>query len=133
MFFTQDSTRTEDKNRRFILSYRLSDDMITIYEPQVRNSGIIGGKFLERTRVARPGCPPEQPQFYGPQDFYIGAVIDVFSHRFKITSADEFVLKYMEAHSHQFPGKCIVEKQIFICLFKAKNKVKSFSFSNEPN
>lgn len=102
-----DSTRTEDKNRRFIISYRLSDDMITIYEPQVRNSGTIGGKFLERTRVAKPGGSPEQPQFYGPQDFYIGAVVEVFSHRFIIKNADEFVLKYMEEHSHQFPASTI--------------------------
>lgn len=100
----QDSTKPEDRGRRFIISYRLSDDMVTIYEPPVRNSGIIGGKFLERTRVAKPGSCPEQPGFYGPNDFYIGAVIEVFKHRFVITDADQFVLTYMEAHSEQFPG-----------------------------
>ena len=41
--------------------------MIVIYEPPVRNSGIIGGKFLERTRVAKPSSSPENPIFYGPQ------------------------------------------------------------------
>ncbi len=41
--------------------------MITIYEPPVRNSGIIGGKFLERTRVAKPCSAPTAPSFYGPQ------------------------------------------------------------------
>ncbi|WAR18089.1 EFHC1-like protein [Mya arenaria] len=90
---TMDSVRPEDKGRRFILSYRLADDMMTIYEPPVRNSGIIGGKFLERTRVAKPNCPPDQPMFYGPQDFYIGAVIEVFRHRFVITNADEYSLQ----------------------------------------
>ena len=79
--------------------------MVTIYEPPVRNSGIIGGKFLERTRVAKPASAPEKPTYYGPADFYIGAVIEVFSHRFVITNADEFVLKYMEANSSQFPGE----------------------------
>jgi len=100
----QDSVRPEDKGRRFIISYRLADDMMTVYEPPVRNSGIIGGKFLERTRVAKSNCPPDQPVFYGPQDFYIGAVIEVFRHRFIITNADEYVLKFMEEHSGQFPG-----------------------------
>ena len=100
----QDSGRPEDKNRRFIIFYRLSDDMMVIYEPPVRNSGIIGGKFLERTRVCKPGITPEQPQYYGPQDFYIGSVIEVFKHRFVITDADEYVLKYMKEHSNQFPG-----------------------------
>lgn len=78
--------------------------MMTIYEPPVRNSGIIGGKFLERTRVAKPSSAPDQPTFYGPQDFYIGAVVDIFKHRFVIISADEYVLKYMEEHKSQFPG-----------------------------
>lgn len=106
----QDSPKPEDKNRRFIVSYRLADDMITIYEPPVRNSGIIGGKFLERTRVAKPDSTMDCPQYYGPQDFYIGAVVEVFKHRFVITGADQFVLKYMEEHSNQFPGIYIVSE-----------------------
>lgn len=97
--------RPEDSGRRFIISYRLADDMLTIYEPPVRNSGIIGGKFLERTRVAKPGSPPDGPEYYGPQDFYIGAVIEIFNHRFVITNADSFVLSYMEEHANQFPRK----------------------------
>lgn len=101
---TMDSIKPEDRGRRFIISYRLSDDMITIHEPPVRNSGIIGGKFLERTRVAKPVCTPDQPQFYGPQDFSIGAVVEVFKHRFIITGADRYVLSYMEEHSNQFPA-----------------------------
>ncbi|XP_052763597.1 EF-hand domain-containing protein 1-like [Mya arenaria] len=108
---TMDSVRPEDKGRRFILSYRLADDMMTIYEPPVRNSGIIGGKFLERTRVAKPNCPPDQPMFYGPQDFYIGAVIEVFRHRFVITNADEYVLKFMEDNKDQFPSSTIQSLQ----------------------
>ena len=59
--------RPEDKGRRFIISYRLADDMIKIFEPPVRNSGIISGTFLERTRVTMPGSTPENPKFYGPQ------------------------------------------------------------------
>ncbi|KAJ8322048.1 hypothetical protein KUTeg_000519 [Tegillarca granosa] len=103
----KDSVRPEDNGRRFIISYRLADDMMMIYEPPVRNSGIIGGKFLERTRVAKPNCPPDQPLFYGPQDFYIGAVIEVFRHRFVITNADAYVLNYMEEHRDQFPDNTI--------------------------
>ncbi|KAL8623691.1 hypothetical protein ACOMHN_004756 [Nucella lapillus] len=102
-----DSLRPEDSGRRFIISYRLADDMLTIYEPQVRNSGIIGGKFLERTRVAKPGSAPDAPEYYGPQDFFIGAVIEIFNHRFVITGADAFVLSYMEEHSSQFPAQTI--------------------------
>ena len=90
--------------------------MITIHEPPVRNSGIIGGKFLERTRVAKPTSTPEKPEFYGPADFYIGAVIEVFRHRFKITNADEFVLKFMEANMGMFPGGSEDQVKEPLCL-----------------
>ena len=104
LFVWQDTQHAEDSDRRFIISYRLADDMLTIYEPRVRNSGVIGGKFLERTRVTKPNRSPDAPEYYGPQDFYIGAVIEIFNHRFVITGADAFVLSYMEEHANQFPG-----------------------------
>ena len=31
-----ESKHKEDKDRRFVISYRLSDDMMTIYEPPQR-------------------------------------------------------------------------------------------------
>lgn len=101
------SCRAEDRDRRFIMSYRLSDDMITIFEPQQRNSGIIGGKFLERTRIAKPDSDPENPIYYGIGDFAIGATITVLKHRFEITNADEFVLKYLEHYAGRFPAETI--------------------------
>jgi hypothetical protein len=48
------------------------------------------------------GSSPEYPQFYGPSDFYIGAIIEVFRQRFVIRSADLYVLKYAEEHPEQF-------------------------------
>lgn len=66
----------EDTNRRFILSYFLSDDTIGIYEPPVRNSGIQGGKYLKRTKVTKPGSTPENPIYYEPSDFTIGSTIE---------------------------------------------------------
>jgi len=101
------SCRTEDRDRRFILSYRLSDDMITIFEPQQRNSGIIGGKFLERTRIAKPESDPQSPDYYGIGDFAIGATIIVLKHRFQITNADEYVLKYLENNADKYPAETI--------------------------
>jgi len=101
------SAREEDRERRFILSYRLSDDMITIFEPQQRNSGIIGGKFLERTRIAKPDCDPQNPIYYGIGDFAIGATIVVLKHRFEIINADEYVLKYLESNPNKYPKETI--------------------------
>ena len=49
-----DTERPIEVDRRFTISYFLSDDTILVFEPPQRNSGIIGGKFLERGRVKRP-------------------------------------------------------------------------------
>jgi hypothetical protein len=40
-----------DLARRFVLSYFMMDDSVQIFEQPVRNSGIAGGKFLERQKV----------------------------------------------------------------------------------
>ena len=45
--------------------------------------------------------------FYRPQDFAIGATVEVFKHKFIITDADEYVLKYMEARASEFPVETI--------------------------
>ena len=98
-----ETVRPEDKFRKFIMSYRLADDMITIYEKAQRNSGIAGGKFLSRNRVTKPGSTVDSPQFYTPADFSIGAVIEIFKHRFTIIDADEYVLKYLQSSPGEFP------------------------------
>ena len=50
-FVAQMETNYEvDASRRFIISYYLSDDTVAVFEPPVRNSGVIGGKFLERAQ-----------------------------------------------------------------------------------
>ncbi|XP_028996745.1 EF-hand domain-containing protein 1 isoform X2 [Betta splendens] len=102
-----DSPNPEDEGRRFILSYFLSNDMISIFEKPSRNSGIIGGKFLEKTRIPKPNSTVENPEFYSPADFAIGATVEVFSHRFVLTDADQYVLKHLEANSSQIPSSTL--------------------------
>ncbi|KAK3506996.1 hypothetical protein QTP70_034856, partial [Hemibagrus guttatus] len=96
-----DSQNPQDEGRRFILHYFLSNDMISIFEKSTRNSGIIGGKFLEKTRITKPGSTVENPEYYGPADFAIGATVEVFRRRFVLTDADQYVLDYLEAVAEQ--------------------------------
>lgn len=98
-----DSQNPLDEGRHFILLYYLSNDMISIFERPTRNSGIIGGKYLEKTRVPKPGSTTERPEYYGPADFFIGAVVEVFRHRFVLTDADRYVLSYLESVSDRMP------------------------------
>ncbi|KAL8173091.1 UNVERIFIED_CONTAM: EF-hand domain-containing protein 1 [Gekko kuhli] len=102
-----ESPNKEDRKRRFILSYCLATDMMSIYEPPIRNSGIIAGKFLSKTQVPKPGSSPDNPVYYGPIDLTIGATVEVFSHRFVITDADLYVLNYMESNPGSFPAAVI--------------------------
>ena len=60
-----------------------------------------------RTRATKPNRSPDVPEYYGPQDFSIGAVNEIFNHRFVITGADAFVLSYIEKHANQFPADTI--------------------------
>ncbi|KAI5271217.1 Ef-Hand Domain-Containing Protein 1, partial [Manis pentadactyla] len=66
----------EDQNMICLLLF-LATDTISIFEPPVRNSGIIGGKYLVRTKVVKPYSSVENPVYYGPSDFFIGAVIEL--------------------------------------------------------
>jgi len=111
------SFKPEDQNRKFIMTYRLSDDMLSIYEKNVRNSGIIPGKFLRACRIAKPGMgapiagSPHQglgdtdnPVYYSPADFSIGAVVKFNQHRFRIVNCDARVLTLLEKQAGFWPA-----------------------------
>lgn len=83
-----------------MLSYFLADDTLGVYEPPVRNSGIVGGKFLERSRVYRP----QSTEVYRPGDLFVGATLEVHKRIFFVYEADEFTLRFMEQHPDVFPA-----------------------------
>ncbi|XP_053560606.1 EF-hand domain-containing family member C2 [Bombina bombina] len=101
-----DTDNPIDKDRKFILSYNLSDDTIVVFEPPQRNSGILGGKFLERCRVKKPGqeiFKSELSEYFKAEDLYVGARVNLQSHNFILVDADEYVFNYMEKNLNQFP------------------------------
>ncbi|XP_056284339.1 EF-hand domain-containing protein 1 isoform X2 [Pseudoliparis swirei] len=102
-----DSQNPGDEDRQFILSYFLSNDMMSIFEKTTRNSGIIGGKFLKKKRILKPGSTVDNSEFYSPADFAIGATVEVFGHRFVLTDADRYVLKYLEANAGPIPRQTL--------------------------
>lgn len=50
-----DDIHPEDSIRRFILSYSLADGTCSIREPPIKNSGILGGKYLRSSYLVKPG------------------------------------------------------------------------------
>ncbi|ESO02389.1 hypothetical protein HELRODRAFT_65269 [Helobdella robusta] len=91
--------------RRFVLSYSLSGDLVNVYETEQPNSGFIGGTFLARSRIRKPSSSVDEPEFYGPNDFKIGSVIEIYSRKFRIIDADKYVLKFMTEYPDQFDRK----------------------------
>lgn len=89
-----------DVDRRFILQYFLADDTISIFEPPARNSGIVGGKFLERTRIHKPNTTDPYPE----TELFVGARLVVAKRCFDLVEADEYTLAYMERKENEgFP------------------------------
>ncbi|KAJ0070118.1 hypothetical protein NL108_002431, partial [Boleophthalmus pectinirostris] len=94
-----------DKDREFIISFYLSDDTISVFERTQRNSGVLGGKFLERGRVKKPGqelYKSAVSKYFTAQDFYVGAVLCLNNHNFQLTDADEYTFNYMGKYAEEF-------------------------------
>uniref|UniRef100_A0A7S3GFT2 Uncharacterized protein n=1 Tax=Palpitomonas bilix TaxID=652834 RepID=A0A7S3GFT2_9EUKA len=90
-----DTTKPEDVDRRFILSYYLSDDTFSMFEPPISNSGISGGKFLERKRVEKPvGVRSPESRYYGVDDLKVGNKLTIFKYVFELLEADDFTRRY---------------------------------------
>lgn len=118
-----DTEKPIDKDRRFIVSYFLSDDTILVYEPPVRNSGILGGKFLERCRIKKPDQTPystQMSEYYRAPDLYVGALVSFNKHKFILIDADEYAFRYMEEHPQEFP-KCNLQS----ILDKVRSKLNA--------
>ncbi|EDV26223.1 EF-hand domain-containing family member C2 [Trichoplax sp. H2] len=129
-----DTAKPIDVDRRFIVSYFLSDDTIKVFEPPQRNSGIIGGKFFERGRVADPSRSTEgNTTYYSANDLFIGARVIFYRHQFILIDADEYAFRYMEKNAREFPYSDI--NRIINVLrnhMTDKEKVKGLLINHDP-
>lgn len=95
---SMDNNKYEDEIRRFVVTVFSADNTIAIYEPVIRNSGIVGGKFLAR----QPVMMPDGKRPYRPDDFYVGARLLLNSHPFLFLACNESSLNYMEINMEDF-------------------------------
>lgn len=133
-----DTSKPIDMDRRFIISYFLSDDTILVFEPPVRNSGIIGGKFLERSRIKKPNQPlysTTMSEYYLANDLFVGAHVDFNSHRFILIDADEYAFRYMENNAVEFPKANVdaIVARIRNSVGNKADEVRSFFMRNDPS
>ncbi|KAJ3027177.1 UNVERIFIED_CONTAM: EF-hand domain-containing member C2 [Siphonaria sp. JEL0065] len=88
------TTKQVDADRRFVISMYPVDGTVSVFEPHQRNSGIVGGKFLEKARIKRP----DGETYYEAGDFYLGAEVKFHQHPFILAGADDYAVKYMNEH-----------------------------------
>lgn len=85
----------EDIDRKFIVSFFLADDSISIFEPAQKNSGILEGKFLERGKYKNVD---NNGEFITPSDMAIGGNVKINGYSFQILSCDDFTQKWLDSH-----------------------------------
>lgn len=88
----------EDLDRRFIISFYLADDTISIFEPAQKNSGIIEGPFLERRKYKNVD---KQMEFITPTDMPVGGDIKINGYNFHVLDCDEYTTKYLATHTYE--------------------------------
>ena len=87
----------EDVDRRFIISYYLSDDKISIFEPAQKNSGILEGPFLQKNKYKNID---NNNEFITPSDLLIGHDIKINGYDYHILGCDDFTSKYLASHTY---------------------------------
>jgi hypothetical protein len=70
-----------------------------VYEVCDKNSGRIGGRFMERKKQRSE----VSNNYYTERDFTIGRTVALAGFKFMLISCDEYTEKYMEDNGDVFP------------------------------
>jgi len=92
------SANPDDENRKFILSFYCGDDTIQVYEIAERNSGRVGGKFLDRQKHLNP----VNNTYYNEKNMLLGQLLILGGYKFRIVKCDEYTEKYFESNPETF-------------------------------
>lgn len=86
-----ESSNPDDERRDFVFSFFLHDDTLRVFEPPIHNSGIVGGKFLEKGKYKHESGT----RYLQPSDITVGGTVKLNCFTFRILGADKFTLEYM--------------------------------------
>ena len=81
----------DDAMRRFVISYFLNDETLRVYEPPVRNSGIVGGRFLMKRKYLQD----DQSDWIGPIHLQPGTNVILNKFEFEILGCDAFTKDFL--------------------------------------
>ena len=95
--FAAPSGAKVDRDRRFILTLYVSTEQLSIFERLERNSGFLGGKFLEKSKLKNP----RTGRSYEWRDFHVGGRVRVNEYEFEVVEADEYSRKWMARQAQE--------------------------------
>ncbi|KAL9185270.1 hypothetical protein ACHAXT_003047 [Thalassiosira profunda] len=93
-YYEEDVLQSAIEERRIHtceLFFYVEDGTLEIIETKQENSGIVQGRFLRRSRVAKPGSA----SFYGIDDLKIGSQVVIYSRTFHVASCNESTREYV--------------------------------------
>jgi len=91
------SEKLEDFGRRFVISFFLFDETVSVFEEGRKNSGIVPGKFLKRQKLRNA-----KGEYFSSKDFYVGATVRINNYTFTLDGLDAFSLNYAIHHPDEF-------------------------------
>ena len=115
------SKNPSDQGRRFVLRYFLADDTIQVYETVRPNSGLVGGRFLNRMKMKKP-----DGSWYTQDDLNLNARIFLFTFEFEIIDMNEDTKVYKHTGSDDHMSSTdvgAVVKKLLNKLRSSKNRL----------
>lgn len=127
-----DGAANEFWHRKFVIDFYPADDTILIQEPPIMNSGLDGGTFLKRQRVA---TDPRQKEEFPEDDFLtlnffnVGQTVRINAHEFFLYDCDAFTREFLTAIGVNV-GEAIEYPDDFFMstIERAKQKMRSNKF-----
>jgi hypothetical protein len=92
------TSRPEDTGRSFVITHYLADDTVSVFEKFQRNSGFVGGKFLERSRLKNAATGG----YFAPADFVVGKEVTINGFRYLLEATDQHTQDFMDGNPHLF-------------------------------
>jgi EF-hand domain-containing protein 1 len=112
----------DDKERRFVINFDLARDKVSVFEKVVRNSGFVGGKFMEPLKLKNPATGA----YFEPQQFFIGAKLIINSYHYTLVDADEYTLRIMDEEPQVYLRSNVAAVNEHLAAIGASAKVEEF-------
>ncbi|KAM4560712.1 EF-hand domain-containing family member C2 [Fundulus diaphanus] len=79
--------------RKCKIYFFLEDDTVKVVQPKCKNSRLIQGTLIRRSRIPLP--PPDDDQFYNVLHFNVNQEMVFFSRTFTVTNCDSFTKNFL--------------------------------------